>query len=415
MGWRNSRLAARVLAVGAAITVGVTGGVPANAGLDARGGARPQGASATVMAALQRDLGLTADQVNRRLAQESVAVKLDAEVRATMGAEFAGSWFDPGSGTLVVAVTSAQAAARITASGAQARMVRHPMSTLRAITDKLDGLAGRANPASRSHAVDGLVGWYIDPVANSVVVTALQGATRAAALDLFAGYEDAVRVEYTDRMPTPATNAIDGGDVINRTCSAGFNLRNPTTGQGYLLTAGHCVAQNSGVRGQGGPFGIGVFFGTAIISRFPSADDAIVRNESAGYWIQGPWMDLNPSNGNFAYVVGTSDAPVGTSICKSGITTKLTCGTITAKRETVTYSGGRTVYDLTRHNACVEGGDSGGPNTTQFGTAAEGVTSGSNGYSGRCGEVYGYANVSWYYPIVLSLALYGQVYGATLW
>ena len=66
-------------------------------------------------------------------------------------------------------------------------------------------------------------------------------------------------------------------------------------------------------------------------------------------------------------------------MCKSGITTKWTCGIITAKNQTVTYSGGRTVYGMTRHNACVEPGDSGGANVSVLGGYhAEGVTSGAS-------------------------------------
>ena len=74
-------------------------------------------------------------------------------------------------------------------------------------------------------------------------------------------------------------------------------------------------------------------------------------------------------------------------MCKSGITTKWTCGIITAKNETVTYTGGKTVYGLTRHTACVEPGDSGGANVSVFyGYHAEGVTSGASMFVDAAGK-----------------------------
>jgi streptogrisin C len=168
-------------------------------------------------------------------------------------------------------------------------------------------------------------------------------------------------------------------------------------------------------------------------SWFPTFDDAIARNDSGGYWIQGPWVDTNPSNGGFVNTSGHTDAPVGTTICKSGITTKWTCGQITAKDETVTYTGGRTVFGLTRHSACVEKGDSGGANVSvsiswsfswpwfvpTYSYAAEGVTSGASlawdGSRLRCLSVFGGTNVSWYFPIADSLAYYGWKYGVNVW
>jgi streptogrisin C len=212
---------------------------------------------------------------------------------------------------------------------------------------------------------------------------------------------------------------MDGGDGINgNSCSAGFNLRNPSTGAKYLLTAGHCVSAGSTLKGQGG-----VTFGTVNESWFPTFDDSITRNTNTGYWIQGPWFDSNPSNGPFNSFSGYTDAPVGTIVCKAGITTKFTCGTITIKDEDVTYSSGDTVYNMTRHSACVQPGDSGGSNLSYIGGKfrAEGVTSGArmrvDPATGKklCLSKFGEKNVSWYFPIKDSLAYYGPKYGVTVW
>ena len=162
-------------------------------------------------------------------------------------------------------------------------------------------------------------------------------------------------------------------------------------------------------------------FGPVLESWFPSFDDALARNTNTGYWIQGPWVDTNPSNGGIITVGGYTDLPPGFPICKSGITTKWTCGIITGKNQTVTYTGGKTVHGLTRHSACVEPGDSGGSNvSTLFGYRAEGVTSGASmitDSSGkkRCLARYGLPNISWYFPIADCLAYYGPKYGVTMW
>ncbi|HEY3484126.1 MAG TPA: S1 family peptidase, partial [Ilumatobacteraceae bacterium] len=293
------------------------------------------------------------------------------------------------------------------------------------VKGRLDEMAGAPRVDGKDREAGkpqdiGLTSWSIDPVTNSVhvLVTAEQAEK---AKGLLADLGEAVTIEETLAAPEPAANFMDGGDAINgATCSAGFNLRNPSTGARFLLTAGHCVSAGSTLTGQGG-----VSFGTVLESWFPTFDDAIARNQNTGFWIQGPWVDTNPSNGGIVTSSGFTDGLVGTVVCKSGITTKWTCGQITAKNETVTYTGGNTVFGLTRHNACVEKGDSGGANVSVSGATrrAEGVTSGASliswGGKLRCiGAIFGWLGIqstSWYSPIADSLAYYGPKYGVTTW
>jgi len=159
---------------------------------------------------------------------------------------------------------------------------------------------------------------------------------------------------------------------------------------------------------------------TVLESWFPSYDDSITRYNNNGLWTQGPWVDTNPSNGGIITTTGSTDAPVGTIVCKSGITTKFTCGYIRGKNETVHYDSGQTVYGLTRHSACVEPGDSGGANVSLIGGRyrAEGVTSGASLINNQCRSKFFFGifeNVSWYFPIADSLAYYGPKYGVTTW
>jgi hypothetical protein len=87
-------------------------------------------------------------------------------------------------------------------------------------------------------------------------------------------------------------------------------------------------------------------------------------------------------------------------VCKSGRTTGYTCGTIRALNQTVTYTGGYVLSGLVRHDACVEGGDSGGSNISA-GAYALGVTSGASTTvsGGKCLSKAGQANISYYQPV----------------
>lgn len=386
-----SKLIRGVLAGAAAVAVGVAG-FSATAVADAGrpGGAPSDGLNADVLAAVKRDVGLDAAEAKARAATQTKSLEADEKLKGKLGADHAGSWLDRKSGKLVVAVSDAADVATVKAAGAQAKLVKHSKSELNAIVAELDRKAGkrggaeRAKPGKAQASVAALTAWSVDATSNEVAVSVVKGK-QAAAKSALAKYGDAVRIEQLPAAPT-SVDFMDGGDVTSNKCSAGFNLRNPSTGQGYLLSAGHCWSVNETVTGQGGHV-----FGTVVEKWFPTFDDALIKKTNS-YWTQGPWVDTNPSNGGFVNVYGYSDAPVGTLICKSGITTKLTCGYITAKDQTVTFDGVNTVYGLTRHDACVEKGDSGGANYQLASTrTAEGVSSGAAlyGTAKRCGSAVG--------------------------
>jgi streptogrisin C len=385
--------------------------------------------SAAVQAALKRDLGLSAEQAKNHGERQDKAITLDKKLRASLGKAYAGSVYDAGSGKLVVMVSDAAKLDEAEAAGADARIAKHSKAELESIKAELDESAGKAKGASASNrkangprkaSADGMISWYVDAESNSVRVTVEQARAKQVKAAL-AKHGDAVTVVESDLEPTLTDRYQDGGDAINSSsCSTGFNLRNPSTGKGYLLTAGHCVSTGSTLYGHDTTwYWAPIAFGPVLESWFPTFDDALARNDT-GHYIQGPWVDTNPSHGGVITTSSYTDAPVGTTVCKSGITTRWTCGKITVKDETVTYSGNRTVYGMTRHSACVEPGDSGGANVSVTSAyRAEGVTSGASmrwdGSRYRCLSTIGQQNVSWYYPIADSLAYYGPKYGVTTW
>ncbi len=364
-----------------------------------------------VARAIGRDTGLSDEQIKTLLPAQERAIAIDAELQKALGDELGGSYFDVKSGKLVVNVLDKRQAAQVEAAGATPRYSQNNLKQLGLAFHALGGPDTSVEKREIVKSESAFAGLSIDPRSNTVSILATKeqaGAAREAA----AKYGDLVSIEYTEDAPQAAA-FMDGGDGINgNSCSAGFNLRNPSTGARYLLTAGHCVSDGSTLRGQGN-----VAFGTVLESWFPTFDDAIARYNHNGLWTQGPWVDTNPSNGGVIITSGRTDAPVGTIVCKSGINTKWTCGFITKKNETVTYTGGRTVYGMTRHSACVQPGDSGGANVSYIGGKfrAEGVTSGASMIGGQCLSKFGMQNKSWYFPIADSLAYYGPKYGVTTW
>jgi streptogrisin C len=112
---RMARLAGTAL-LAAGLAVAVMSPVAASAATD-------QAMSPALLTAMQRDLGLSADQVYARVAQEAQANAAEAKLSGQLGGSFAGSWFDSSAGKLVVAVTDASKVSEITAAGATARVV----------------------------------------------------------------------------------------------------------------------------------------------------------------------------------------------------------------------------------------------------------------------------------------------------
>jgi streptogrisin C len=380
------------------------------------------GAETAMFAAIQRDLGIAPARARQLFKEQAAATTLEKSLRTSLGSDFGGSYFDAKTGKLTVSVTDATRTAEVTGKGATTRVVRHGEQRLDAITGELDALTGRAEgktatrtpsaSGKRAASLPGVIAWSADTRSDSVRVTLLKGSAKPAALNK---YGDAIRLEYLDSAPQAAINFVDGGDALfvpGGRCSIGFNLRNPSTGQGFVLTAGHCVTAGDGVNGSDG-----TFLGTTVSSFFPNFDDALIRNDNSGYWLQGAWIDTNPSNGPIRTTSGYTDPPVGALVCKSGSTTLWTCGFILQKNETLTLSNGQVIFDETRHSACVEPGDSGGANvvlTSAGGWTAAGVTSAAQLYSGRCGQFVGVQSISWYYPASISVPFYQSVYGAQI-
>ncbi|WP_393916695.1 S1 family peptidase [Halostreptopolyspora alba] len=315
--------------------------------------------------ALQRDLDLARGEVARRLDQERNARAHEHRVRDTAGDAFAGAAFDPGSGELTVSLTDASAVPAVTRPGVRPRVVTHGQQELDRVVARLNAAGPPAGP--------NVTGWYPDIVADTVVVTVTNGAVdQAREFIATAGVDEAtVRVEPTAEAPRTFAPIVGGNAFTvdgSSVCSVGFSVESDL--ENGFVTAGHCGDAGSAVAGEHGGSGV------IADSVFPEDDMAWVRTEDD--W--DPTARVTDHEGGAVTVSGAREAPVGSSVCRSGTTTGWRCGTIEARNQTVVYPEG-TVTGLARTDACAEPGDSGGPFLSD--DQAQGFTSGG---SGDCGS-----------------------------
>ncbi|MFF4620226.1 S1 family peptidase [Nonomuraea jabiensis] len=338
----------------------------------------PQSASPSlppsVVDALERDLGLSEQQVTTRLANEERAAATQATLTSQLGASYGGAWLNDDASKLLVATTDPNATATIQAQGAEPVVVARSLAQLDGIMQQLDRAPKRAQA--------GAALWFVDVKSNSVsiqapTVEAAEALAKAAGVD-----RSAVSVAATAERPVPLIDIIGGAPfyIGSSRCSVGFSVtRGSTPG---FVTAGHCrVATNT-------TNPTGTFQGAS----FPGNDYAWVAapGNTPQPWVRG-------SGGANVIVRGSTQAAVGSSICRSGSTTGWRCGTIQQHNATVTYPQG-TVTGLTRTSACAEPGDSGGSFIS--GSQAQGVTSGGSGNCSVGGTTY-------HQPVNEILSVYG--------
>ncbi|MFE1429331.1 S1 family peptidase [Streptomyces sp. PDY-4] len=293
----------------------------------------------------------------------------------------AGSWI-AGDGATVVAVTDEEAAAEVRRAGAEPKLVRHSMDDLKSATKKL----------SSATRVPGTA-WAMDYRSNQVVVrgdSTVSADDWSGLTEVADGIGDFVRMERSGGV---FTTRVNGAQPILSTagrCSAGFNV---TDGKrDFVLTAGHCGPEGS------------VWFaddrarqevGTTVAGSFPGDDYSLIRyaggraGEGAGVVAVG--------DGKGVRITGVADPTVGQRVFRSGSTSGLRDGEVTALNATVNYPEG-TVSGLIESNVCAEPGDSGGPMFSEG--VALGVTSGGSGDCRTGGTTY-------FQPVTKALARLG--------
>ena len=330
----------------------------------------PTDLPADQMAAMQEAFGLSEAGVTDLLDAQAEAAELEAELREELGADFGGAVFDTDTHELTVQVTDARAVGDVRRAGAVPDVVSHGED---ALGDAVAALDDADAPAT-------VHGWYADPASDTVVIEVDEGAAEdAEALAAEAGL-DAVTVQESADRPRTYTDIVGGNPYYFQdagswyVCSVGFGV------VGGYVTAGHCGDEGSDTWNDvPGTEQIGTVAGSV----FPKSDMAWVEITNPDFTATPL---VNDHDGGAVTVTGSTEAPVGAAVCRSGRTTGWQCGTIQAKDQTVRYPRGQHVNGLTRTTACAEGGDSGG--SWLAGTEAQGVTSGGSGDCTSGGTTY---------------------------
>ncbi|WP_017586902.1 S1 family peptidase [Nocardiopsis ganjiahuensis] len=327
----------------------------------------PEAEAVSMKEALQRDLDLTPSEAESLLTAQDTAFEIDEAAAEAAGDAYGGSVFDTETLDLTVLVTDAAAVEAVEAAGAEAEVVDFGIEGLDEIVEDLND-AG---------TVPGVVGWYPDVEGDTVVLEVLEGSgADVDGLLAEAGVDaSAVEVATTDEQPQVYADIIGGlAYTMGGRCSVGFAATN-SAGQPGFVTAGHCGTVGTQVS-------IGNGRGVFERSVFPGNDAAFVRGTS-NFTLTNLVSRYN--SGGYATVSGSSAAPIGSSVCRSGSTTGWHCGTIQARGQSVSYPQG-TVTNMTRTSVCAEPGDSGGSFIS--GTQAQGVTSGGSGNCRTGGTTY---------------------------
>ncbi|SCF27193.1 Trypsin [Micromonospora echinospora] len=235
----------------------------------------------------------------------------------------------------------------------------------------LEGMKVRLDRAAS--VPDEVTGWYADVDGQSLVVQALPGgaATARRFVENNGTPKRAVRVVEAAGRPQQESDRLGAGHgyLIGGTagCTTGFAVTENLTGDAGFLTAGHCALETppGALTADGRP--LGVWGGYS----FPYVDMAWVRTYT-DWRPTAEVLGLGP-------VDGDEPASEGTTVCRSGVTTGVRCGTILAKNVTVIYHGtnggpDKVMTGLTMTDACSEPGDSGAPYVA--GDQAQGIHSG---------------------------------------
>lgn len=303
--------------------------------------------------------------------------RLSTTLASQLGARSAGSYVS--GGKLVVTVSDSAAAQTVSKAGAVPKMVAHTGGYLSQVTAALDRDVRASGTA-----------WAINPAANQVVLSvdsSVTGAKLAKVRAVAAKYGSAVRVE---QVAGTFTTRIAGGEAIfvsGARCSLGFNVRN-SAGQQFFLTAGHCTNIGATWSAAGG-----VVIGTRTGTSFPGNDYGIVRYTNTTIAKPGSVFLYSGSQD----ITSAGNAVVGQTVRRSGSTTHVHSGQVTAVNATVRYPQG-TVTGLIRTTVCAEGGDSGG--SLFAGTTALGLTSGG---SGNCSS----GGTTFFQPVTEPLGVFG--------
>jgi streptogrisin D len=298
-----------------------------------------------------------------------------------LGTRSAGSYFDKASGKLVVTVTDSSSGEIVRGAGALPRQVARGGDELARATAALD----------RSARIPG-TSWAVDPASDQVVVsvsTSVKGADLAKLRSVVTSLGAAARLKHVDGQMATMSTVMKNGTAIytgSSRCSLGFSVQpigNTDPNFHYFLTAGHCTTLGSTWYANSGNTSLlgsnaGTVFGAA-------GDYGFVHYTGVDIRV------LSQIEGRSNVITRTDDPYIGEGVARSGSTTGVHNGTVTALNVTVNYASGTTVTGMIETSACAEPGDSGGP--------LYALDKGLGILSGALGNCLGGTQITWYQPV----------------
>ncbi|MGC5016538.1 S1 family peptidase [Streptosporangium sp. DT93] len=343
-----------------------------------------------MLAAIHRDLGLTEDQAQSHLLNESRLTPVAARLQERLGERFAGSWLQgPVGQTLVVATTSRADVAQIVAAGARPLVVARSLASLRAVKEKLAAARPALSAVSSAR--------YIDVKTNRVVVLSSTPKAAVSSIKAAGVSPAAVQVVLSAEKPrllqagtpidpqpyppgAPPTDLVGGQAYYagaRTRCSVGFAVARGT--QKGFVSAGHCGTPGTPTAGFNR-----LIQGSVRASTFPGGDHSWVALDDA--WTPRPLVGND--SGGIMYVYGSKEAIEGSVVCLAGSSVgglDWHCGTITQREADVTYPEG-VVKHLIRTSACAHPGNAGAA-MLSIGQA-QGIVSGGSGNCATGGVTY---------------------------
>lgn len=323
---------------------------------------------------LAADEGISLAEAAVRMTWQDKMEDLETALQAQLASSYGGMWVDNDHGDRVQVAMTAEGSAADVMLVAQQLGIDAGVDIVRVARSQaqLQQLSADITAADPDAAVG------IDESANVVTLSSPVNAAAKAIVD-----RDAAAIQRTapvavDAMGTSFSPPLRGGVHIQGGetgvgCTAGFLAKGKTSGNWFVMTAGHCVVDNN----RFGDF-TGFFAdhsahgltdglpGSSFVYGDNAGDMAALRLINVAGWKPRPWVVIQqgPSTSyNPHYTIsGTAGAKKGMHVCHTGITSLTHCGNITRTDVTVTYSG-----DGTRHPHQVEvkmlskAGDSGGP------------------------------------------------------
>lgn len=324
------------------------------------------------------------DEALRRLRAQSEIGKLNAELLAKERATFGGLFIQHDPSFRVVAQFTPKGGqnldAHLQALGLQdlapdveRRTVRLPLRRLEALQAEANRIVRKQGVAadSRINVAENRVELVTEMPADLVQAITAESRTSKLAADL--RLPENVEIVGTDSLPRPQAY-IFGGVAIDR-CTAGFVVQ--SGGTLGISTAGHCFDDTNVYQNRPLPYVTGQFSGS-IDSQWHTAPGLRPTNR---VW-DGQYDASTPYYRHITAYKTRAQQVAGEFVCKYGITTGYTCGTIVTTSYTPGYIPGATatyVFVDNPNQNLSEGGDSGGPwfsGETAYGIHSGGGTGG---------------------------------------